>query len=197
MSGQSVEVKPFAVIQVKVSTLFRIKSNCRARFSAFIGSQLWERIIQCVISCGAQPFPKQNIISLNVSLSPIGLAQNILWYSCGHDFKGKNALPFMVSNSSLRSAITSCLLSKRNLLRYSFRVAISQNALQASVCILFKPMIVVFYPFYCLKISHVLCFININAAGFVPSRLKEIKRKNALPLRLSNNSLGLAIVLVC
>ena len=61
----------------------------------------------------------------------------------------------------------------------------------------FKPMIVVFYPFYYLKISHVLCFININAAGFVPSRLKEIKRKNALPLMLSNNSLGLAIVLVC
>ena len=179
------------------STLFRIKSNCRARFSAFIGSQLWERIIQCVISCGAQPFPKQNIISLNVSLSPIGLAQNILWYSCGHDFKGKNALPFMVSNSSLRSAITSCLLSKRNLLRYSFRVAISQRALQASVCILFKPMIVVFYPFYCLKISHFLCFININAAGFVPSRLKESKRKNALLLMLSNISFGLAIVLVC
>ena len=121
----------------------------------------------------------------------------LLWYSCGHDFKGKNALPFMVSNSSLRSAITSCLLSKRNLLRYSFRVAISQNALQASVCILFKPMIVVFYPFHCLKISHVLCFININAAGFVPSRLKESKRKNALLLMLSNISFGLAIVLVC
>ena len=58
-------------------------------------------------------------------------------------------------------------------------------------------MIVVFYPFYCLKISHVLCFININAAGFIQSRLKEIKRKNALPLMLSNNSLGVAIVLVC
>ena len=177
------------------STLFRIKSNCRARFSAFIGSQLWERIIQYVISCGAQPFPKQNIISLNVSLSPIGLAQNILWYSCGHDFKGKNALPFMVSNSSLRSAITSCLLSKRNLLRYSFRVAISQSALQASVCILLKPMIVVFYPLF--KNIALSLFININAAGFVPSRLKEIKRKNALPLMLSNISFGLAIVLVC
>ena len=60
------------------STLFRIKSNCRARFSAFIGSQLWERIIQCVISCGAQPFPKQNIISLNVSLMLIGLINKSL-----------------------------------------------------------------------------------------------------------------------
>ena len=105
------------------SALLRIKSNCRVRFSAFVGSQLWERIIHCEIRCGAQPFPKQNIISLNVSLSPIGFAQNILWYSSGHHFKGKNASPLIIWNSSLRSAIISCLESKRNLLRYASRVA--------------------------------------------------------------------------
>ena len=96
------------------SALLRIKSHCHARFSAFVASsQLWETIIHCEIRCGAQPFPKQNIISLNDSLSPIGFAQNILWYSSGHHFKGKNASPFIIWNSSLRSAIISCLESKR------------------------------------------------------------------------------------
>ena len=94
-------------------TLLSMKFNCRPCFSAFFGSQLWERMIQYIIICRAQPFPKQNI-SLNVSLSPMCFAQNILSYSCGHDFKGKNALPLMLSSNSLHVAITSCLLSKRN-----------------------------------------------------------------------------------
>lgn len=116
------------------STLFSMKSSCHACFSALQGSQLWERMIQCVISCNAEPFPKQNNISLNVSLLPIGLAQNILWYSCGHAFKGKNASPLMVWNNFLRSVITSCLLSKWNFLQYLFSVATSMNANNVESC---------------------------------------------------------------
>ena len=103
----------------------------------------------------------------------------------------------MVSNSSVRFAITSCLLSKQNLRDTHSELPFLRMPYKRLCASSFKPVIVVFCPFYCLKISHILCFININAAGFVPSRLKEIKRKNALPLMLSNNSLGLAIVLVC
>lgn len=97
------------------STLFRIKSECHARFSALQGSQLCERMIQSMTSCGAQPFPKQNNISLNVSLLLIGLAQNILWYSCGHAFKGKNASPLMVLNNFLHSVITFLLVKQTEL----------------------------------------------------------------------------------
>ena len=109
------------------SALLRMKSNCRARFSALVGSQLWERTIHSIISCGAQPLPKQNIMSLNVSLSPMGFAQNILRYSSGHHFNGKNASPLITLNSSLLSAIISCLVSKRYLVRYASRVAMFKN----------------------------------------------------------------------
>ena len=94
--------------------------------------QLSQRRTKCVISCGAQPFPKQNNLSLKVFLSSMGFAQNILWYSCGHGFKGNNSLPLKLSNNSLRSPITSCLLSKRNVLRYGIQSGHIQECLTSA-----------------------------------------------------------------
>ena len=91
-----------------------------------------QRRTKCVISCGAQPFPKQNNLSLKVFLSSMGFARNILWYSCGHGFKGNNSLPLKLSNNSLRSPITSCLLSKRNVLRYSIQSDHIQECLSSA-----------------------------------------------------------------
>ena len=71
--------------------------------------------------------PKQNNLSLKVFLSSMGFAQNILWYSCGHGFKGNNSLPL-----KLRSPITSCLLSKRNVLRYGIQSGHIQECLTSA-----------------------------------------------------------------
>ena len=73
---QTVEMQPFNVIQVKVEPAVAFHINIvqnkvhlpRSFFSALVGSQLCERSIQWVISCGAQPFPKQNSIQFECFL---------------------------------------------------------------------------------------------------------------------------------
>ena len=136
-------------------------------FCLDVGSQLWEKMIQSgVVSCGAQPFPKQNSISLNVSLSPMGFAQNILWYSCGQVFSGKKLHVLTLSNDSLHSAIPSCLLNKRNLLRYGIESCHFEECLTSMSVYRLLNMIAVFDLLHCLKIIAPFFFISIHAARF-------------------------------
>ena len=71
------------------------------------GPTFEERRIHLDIKGGEQPLPKQNSISLKVSLSPMGFFQNANLKSLGQLLRGKRASPLMMPQSSLFSAITS------------------------------------------------------------------------------------------
>ena len=66
------------------SKLLLIKSICLALLLPFCSVvQCWDVRIHSVIRCFEQPLPRKNIISLNVSVSPMGFFQNDCWMSCG------------------------------------------------------------------------------------------------------------------
>ena len=64
------------------SRLLSIKSSWCACFSALLGNQPCQRIIQLMISWGVPPLLRQNNIRVKDSLLPVGVAQIILQPCC-------------------------------------------------------------------------------------------------------------------
>ena len=129
----------------------------------------------------------------------MGFAQNILWYSCGHGFKGNNSLPLKLSNNSLRSPITSCLLSKRNVLRYSIQSDHIQECLSSANS---YRLLNIICPVRHLALSESYCIffvLLISVQHGLTVQVKENERKKGMTIDAFKqyNPLRLAYLVVC
>ena len=129
----------------------------------------------------------------------MGFAQNILWYSCGHGFKGNNSLPLKLSNNSLCSPITSCLLSKRNVLQYGIQSGHIQGCLTSTNS---YRLLNIICPVRHLALSKSYCIffvLLISMQHDLTVQVKENQRKKRMTIDVFKqyNPLRFAYLVVC